>query len=475
MKSYRIMAQKHGMPSAALMAGLLAVGAAAADEGTPVNFSTTTASGETVNVSGTIAPPTTTTTTSSSGPTFRPAAGADLDSHLDNSSKSLTNIDGDHGFDFSTGGGGGGVSRGKSGSSAVLGQRSGKAQPGAATHTVSKGDTLWGISSSQFNSPWLWPKVWSYNPQIKNPHWIYPGDQVRLRAYTGMPSADEAVASGLRQSIVLGQGGADAGVLRGRSLIPKSTVFLRNLGYIDDPNKDVWGELVGAHQNRLMLLEGDTAYLIMRPGVGLRLGQVLTIFREGREPRAVRGARKPPGKLIAFKGAVKINRWDPKTRIARATIIESLGEIERGAKVGPVGRRFDVVPPRRNETDLWARVLDSMYPHVIMGNQQVVFIDRGRNDGLRPGNRLLIVRRGDTWRRTISHKTRMSRERIRMSAEGPVESEMTPLHGDEKDFPEETVGEVRVIRTQKYSAFALITESSVEVEPGDRLVSRKGF
>ena len=66
MKSYRIMAQKHGMPSAALMAGLLAVGSAAADEGPPVNFSTTTASGETVNVSGTIAPPTTTTTTPSS-------------------------------------------------------------------------------------------------------------------------------------------------------------------------------------------------------------------------------------------------------------------------------------------------------------------------------------------------------------------------------------------------------------------------
>src|SRR5205085_5957134 len=47
-------------------------------------------------------------------------------------------------------------------------------------HVVRKGDTLWDICFYYFNDPWQWPKIWSYNPQITNPHWIYPGDLVRL-------------------------------------------------------------------------------------------------------------------------------------------------------------------------------------------------------------------------------------------------------------------------------------------------------
>src|SRR6476661_5543146 len=47
-------------------------------------------------------------------------------------------------------------------------------------HTVQKGDTLWDLSQQYLGSPWYWPKVWSYNPEIANPHWIYPGNKVRF-------------------------------------------------------------------------------------------------------------------------------------------------------------------------------------------------------------------------------------------------------------------------------------------------------
>src|SRR5262249_13197606 len=54
------------------------------------------------------------------------------------------------------------------------------AGPTPELHVVRSGDTLWDICFYYFNDPWQWPKVWSYNPQITNPHWIYPGDLVRL-------------------------------------------------------------------------------------------------------------------------------------------------------------------------------------------------------------------------------------------------------------------------------------------------------
>jgi nucleoid-associated protein YgaU len=47
-------------------------------------------------------------------------------------------------------------------------------------YVIQRGDTLWDLSGKFLESPWYWPKLWSYNPQIENPHWIYPGNPLRL-------------------------------------------------------------------------------------------------------------------------------------------------------------------------------------------------------------------------------------------------------------------------------------------------------
>ena len=85
----------------------------------------------------------------------------------------------------------------------------GMVNPTAPMHyTVKKGDTLWGIASMYLKDPWLWPEVWIINPQIPNPHLIYPGDQLAL-AYgaDGRPHVSVEQAGTVRLDPRLRSGG----------------------------------------------------------------------------------------------------------------------------------------------------------------------------------------------------------------------------------------------------------------------------
>ena len=394
------------------------------------------------------APSQTTVTTYSTPPPGFPQPGApDPNAHLPSSSRPTSDPSKGDGFDLGRSSGGGGSIRGNKGSSAILGRGGALRVP--PFHTVRRGNS------------WGWPKVWSYNPQISNPHWIYPGDQVRMKHGADM-----------RDAAAVGDGG---GLVDRRSAVPPDTVFLRRAGFIEDPRRQVKGELIGSREDQMLLSEGNHVYLQIKPGVEVAVGQKLTIFTPVRKPQAVKGARRPPGQIISIKGQVRIDQWDDKKRLARGTLIESTDVVERGALVGDVGRRIDVVPPKPSRVNRWARVLTSIYPHEIMGQHQLVFIDRGSEDGISAGNRLFVVTKGDAWRASLKTATNTARSRMKMDVPESASYETTPLKGNEKDFPEEVVGELRVLRATKYSSVCLVTASHREIEPGDRAVARKGY
>jgi LysM repeat protein len=343
--------------------------------------------------------------------------------------------------------------------------------PAPEFHVVKKGDTLWQISQGYYGDAHNWPRLWSMNPQVENPHWIYPGDQLRTNQKGGVPST-----SGQFNTLTLaGSEGSRQGFVGGTRTVPPGTIFLRDQGYIGDVERDDWGELVGAKEDRMLLAEGDTVYLVMKKGVDVRVGQRLNLFRAVRSSPRVPGARRPPGAVVKVFGTVRVDAWNKDDSIAKGVLIESIDSVERGTRVGRVGRRFDVVPPKPASAQVEARLLQGIYPMVHYGGQQVVFIDKGKEDGLVPGNRLRVLQRGDTWRRNLKQGAKHQRVRVEVDSDKDAPGERIPLHGDDEKFPDEIIGEVVVLRTEAYSSLCLVSQAKIELKAGDHLISTVGY
>src|SRR6202142_287566 len=292
-------------------------------------------------------------------------------------------------FDLGPRARGGGVAHGDSTGPVFVGGPTYSGGEVPAAHIVRQGDTLWAISDYYFKNPYQWPRLWSYNPDIRNPNWIYPGDELHLKA-AAPPESATAAAPGARPAKQQGK----MTLVDRRRRVPGDTIFLRDQGWIRDDLDEVWGDVTGAAEDKMFLSDFDEIYLHVTPGHDLHIGQELTIFRPVHPSAAA-------GTIVQIEGTARIDQWNSRDRVARAQVVESLNVVERGARVGPLGRRFQIVPPRRNEGEVQAHVLASVHPNEFYGQNQVLFIDKGESGGLKLGNRLFVVRRGAPWRRSL--------------------------------------------------------------------------
>jgi hypothetical protein len=323
-----------------------------------------------------------------------------------------------------------------------------------ARYVVRRGDTLWDVTGRFFGDPFLWPRIWSYNPDITNPHWIYPEGQLRLVPEPGTPQAAAAAAAAAPSA----QRGAPR--LRiGRS--SNGGVLLREEGFLDRDALRESGEVVGSPADHMLLTTFDEVYLQFDPEqeTPVAPGQEWTIFTEAEGADA---PESPAGTLIRIYGAARIDTYDRERRNARATIIEALEPIERGHRVAAVPRRFDEVPPRRNERDLRARIIASLRPRTLLGEQQVIFLDVGGEQGVVAGNRLFVVRQGDDWRAGLAD------ESIEPGSSAQVQRTAA-------EFPEEIVAEIRIVHVRPRTSTAIVTASTRELAIGDCAEMRRGY
>jgi hypothetical protein len=327
-------------------------------------------------------------------------------------------------------------------------------------HDVIRGDTLWDITDYYFGNPWRWPAVWGLNPQITNPHWIFPNDRVRL------------LRDGARPRVVTpttAPGGAVRSVAR---TVTPETVFHLSSGFLDPREAESAGTIVGSVQDHMLLTENDLAYVEF-PRRTPRVGERFAVYQDAQPGSGDRNT----GHVVRVIGTAEVTQWDNNRRVATARITEALDSIERGERVAIIPRTVRTVPPVRNAIDLESHIAATLRPQTFVGQHQVVFLDRGSEDRVVLGNRFLVLRRGDQWRPTLSAVSETTASGVGLDRDGDGRPDPPPDRGRDprEQMPEATVGELLVVEVRQRTSTAIVTSSTVELVVGDRAVMRRGY
>ncbi|HJX54443.1 MAG TPA: LysM peptidoglycan-binding domain-containing protein [Polyangia bacterium] len=339
----------------------------------------------------------------------------------------------------------GGVMGVDSGPEDERGMREPAAGQAPELHVVQKGDTLWSLCSKYFGDPWRWPRLWAANPSITSPHWIFPGDILRLGGAGGEGSVPFAG----------GDKAKDSGRLLSSdrlSALSSNAVVLREVGFIEAKDLTQAATVSGSREEKVMLAAGDQAYLRFPKERPLRAGERYTIFETDLDhPVTDPDTGKVYGYLVKVHGDIVVEQI-AGADIARGTLTDTLDVIERGARVSSAIRQFRRIEPRPSNVSLEARVVASFTPAKFLSAERFVVLNRGRRDGVQVGNRNFVVRRGDGYRGMLEDWEFMDPE-----------------------SPKEVVGELWVIDVRENASVAWIARSSKELRVGETTEMRKGY
>src|SRR6185369_9761101 len=153
------------------------------------------------------------------------------------------------------------------------------------THVVRRGDTLWGLSQNYFRNPWYWPKLWALNPAITNPHWIYPGDVLRLRLPGG-----GAGAPALPPSLAAPSSSPAGPAMKiTKDGLVDNGIHLRQTGFVEPGELRSSGSISASKEEKLMLSTLDEAYVEYEEGNKPKPGERYTIYKVEREVKRADG------------------------------------------------------------------------------------------------------------------------------------------------------------------------------------------
>jgi len=306
-------------------------------------------------------------------------------------------------------------------------------------YVVVKGDTLWDISEMFLKDPWYWPEIWYVNPQIANPHLIYPGDVISLVYIDGKPR------------LVLERGGTDRLSPRVREepldqaiqTIPFEIIqaFLSRPAVLDKDTVENAPYIMTSRDGHLAHGAGTEVYV---RGTEFAEGSVYSVMRVGDEL-----IDPDDGDLLGYEGiyvgeGTIVRTGDPSTLALNSTEREATN----GNKLLPSVNNFPLYfAPRSPDQPVEGTIISVIDGVSLVGQYQIVTLNRGGKDGLEPGHVLAVYQAG-----------RVERDRFSGG-----------FFKDKVQLPEEYAGLLMVFSTFDEISYGLIVRAESDIAVLDKV------
>ncbi|EOX1770853.1 LysM peptidoglycan-binding domain-containing protein [Vibrio cholerae] len=303
------------------------------------------------------------------------------------------------------------------------------------TYTVVKGDTLWDISALYLDSPWLWPRLWQVNPEIENPHLIYPGDKLTLFWRDGQPVLSLKPMRKLspqvrvleKQAVPTVQEGLVLPYLQSDRLMAKTALQ----GSV---------RVIGSSEGRQYLTKQDQLYIS-----GVHSEKKWGIYREvaqyQRDDEVMVALRLVAVGELAMTGGnfSGLSLQEQNQEILANDI--ALPEVDLEER-----QLSTTFYPQPAPVGSEARILGSLEGSQYAGQNQVVVIDQGRSDGVAQGSMFELYQAA-----------------VQVKAKQDSSTFLSERSNTDVQLPSVKVGALMVIRPYERFSLALITNSSAPI------------
>jgi LysM repeat protein len=291
-------------------------------------------------------------------------------------------------------------------------------------YTIKKGDTLWDISKNKLQDNFLWPKLWNSNPQIKNPDAIYPGQKIRIPSREELMSMPETI---IEQAPLEATPEITEDSLMG---MPKQYIVSKELlissGWIASDYPSI-GKIFAAPTSQTIHGTNDPVYL--KTDKTAAAGDKFFAIRKIKKVKHPRTG-KSLGYQIRVTGILEVVGMDGKDKnVPKAKILTAFEDLQNGDGLMPYREiEAPVVPGVVRAPNIRGYIVESYMNTIMVGQGDIVYLDKGENDGLKIGDVFSVF------------------------SEVPVER---------------TIGKSQVISLQPKTSVALILKNDEDISVGD--------
>ncbi len=314
------------------------------------------------------------------------------------------------------------------------------------THTVKKGDTLWGICEQYYGDSSLWPKLWEMNSFVTNPHLLSPGDVITLFEKTPQkPQEPEPEPEPVVEPPPLM--GIDV-----EGIIQNS----KRIGFYTSNEIAPLGMVYAGAKKGLIFAKGSTVYVIFENNIDVSIGSEFAVgkIRPVKHPLT----NKKAGFVFDVSGRITIEKkagmnyirkdgsTSEKENSYQAKIFESYEPIEIGDYLMPVNNISRCILPSSGNGDILANIVTGANKQNLIHKYSIVYMDKGHDAGVKKGNVFEICEKNIVT--------------------DPKPEENLTFFKKQVILPDRVLGSILVIDTYPDSATALVITATEPIEPG---------